>query len=125
MGFNVGDKVKRDGNSIVWTIMEEDSISAKSRLEADFGHGLISSQWVDWLDLLKNYTFVMNSNGKDDSDDQLDWFSGLISLPEGLSIDLDKLKTQEECYHDFQKYTGLRESYEFCTKCNIKRPWEP
>ncbi len=123
MGFNIGDKVKQTGSPVIWTIVEEDTTNAKSRLEANFGNGLMSSQWVGWHDLLKNYTFVANSNNND-KDDQLDWF-GNWTLPEGYSVDIDKLKKQEECYHNFQKYIGLRESYEFCTKCNIKRPWEP
>ena len=29
--------------------------------------------------------------------------------------------SKEYCYHDWKKYTGFNETYEYCTKCDGKR----
>lgn len=34
----------------------------------------------------------------------------------------DESEKKDNCYHSWHNYTGLRESYEYCSKCPATRP---
>ena len=122
--YNIGDKVREKKGKIVWTIAEFDSLISRARLECNLGHGSYGSQWVSTLNLINNWDIVAqsSSNTPDTKLFNNDWF-GNWELPES---DTSKEKTKKpECWHEFKKYVGLNESYEFCTKCDEKRPHNP
>jgi hypothetical protein len=36
-------------------------------------------------------------------------------------IDPNDLQTNTKCDHEWKKYTGLKEEFEYCSKCDVKR----
>lgn len=52
--------------------------------------------------------------------------TGLIPPSEWRSIhDLEIISVPDKtglCWHDWKKYTGFTEQYEYCSKCDEKRP---
>lgn len=36
----------------------------------------------------------------------------------------DKENKQIKCWHLWKKYVGFNEKYEFCDKCDLKKPYE-
>lgn len=41
-----------------------------------------------------------------------------INLPEGLRVDIDKLRS---CSHKWKRYTGFLDEYEYCEVCDAKK----
>lgn len=100
---------------LIWEVVSYDPTSDVLTIQHDFGNGMLSWRAISSVDLLNSYVKV-DKNGNEE--DQLDWFGlGMDNLPVG---DQDNLK-QYQCYHDFKEYVGLRESYKFCTKCDLKK----
>lgn len=60
----------------------------------------------------KNYNVQMQ-------DDEEDFFA--FSIPNEYIIDEKYYWMKEECDHKWKSYTGLRESFEYCEKCDIKK----
>jgi len=50
-------------------------------------------------------------------------FNDVLVRLRGVVAGLDgtKKKKLKVCNHDWKEYTGIRESYKFCTKCDAKR----
>lgn len=103
--YNVGDKVKYKAYPIwTYTITHIDRTTDEFTLECPAVKCKLSA-----YDLLTYYIKV----GSDE--DQLDIF-GTPYLPTGKDND------KKHCYHDWVKYVGLRETYEYCKLCDEKRP---
>jgi hypothetical protein len=112
--MKIGDKIKlKHNSSLVWIIKEEDNVLYKTRLESLDG-GV--TQWVKQYQLITEYVMVEEAEKSPQLNFYNSW-SGTYDneLPKG------KEDNKPYCYHNYQKYYGLKENYEFCTKCDEKR----
>lgn len=114
MKLNDYVKSKDNPNSLVWRIIE---------LCYDYyvlqwkGNGSSVSMRVTGDELNSNYIKVNIYGEEIEEDPQFNLFED-FQLVSGNQPKLD----QDLCYHEYILYTGLRESYEFCVKCDKKRP---
>ena len=117
--MKIGDVVQEISTGIIWTI-EVKSFKQEKYLI----HSLIDySEYrtVPLADLMTSYIKI-GLDGKvheTEEDTQMDWFAmspdWILPVPKGQDV---------YCNHTWVKYTGLREVYEFCSKCDAKKEIE-
>ena len=112
--MKVGDRIHDNVDStIIWTITSEKPSMGEVLAEykrKDHNGIHVHVRLITYKELFNNYTKV---------DTSFDWSSGYptADLPTGIN----KKPSQEECYHDYVKYVGFNEVYEFCKICDKKR----
>lgn len=66
----------------------------------------------------------MNDN-KNNTNDQLELPMGMYDYYyDEYQKTHNNSKTQEACWHTWKEYIGFTEKYKFCTKCDLKKPYE-
>lgn len=104
--FKIGDKVKRHAGNIEWTIEGYVSLTDEWVLK----HGSAEIK-VDTKDLYLNYEYSSGNT------------SVFKNLPNGYTTVDELEKKKEHCWHEWVLYTGLRERYYYCQKCDEKKEY--
>jgi hypothetical protein len=121
--MKIGDNVRLKGYpaGIVWRITGQDT---NYRLLLEWCNSqtlFISSKWIDVEDLKDNYVKV----DKDGNQlDMYDWMTYLPGVPSDSPSPLrgsGSFQFIVDCTHEWKEYTGLREVYKYCTKCDAKK----
>ena len=118
--FKVGERIREKKGKVVWVVIENNNTNLHSRLECNLGNGSVGSLWVSYTKLHNDWELAA-TNLSFFGDDDLDWFTG---LPTGIKQEKPPVE-KKVCYHNWSRYVGLNETYEFCTQCDEKRKWEP
>ena len=105
MGIHIGGKYKlvRHPQQPIGTAKQWNS-NKEILIEWDSGTLIPPSEWYS-EDMFTNGTFVEIKNGH-----------GMYGYTGDYGHDFDA-----GCSHDWVDYTGLRFSYQFCKKCDLKR----
>lgn len=114
---NIGLKFRCKKTNNIYKCIFYDNQNDRYTLQFGDPRGAHWTLTIHAKDLINNYTRV-DENEKD----LFDFLNGgwEPNLPVGQSNN-----SNTECIHDWKKYVGFKETYEFCNKCDKKRSWEP
>ena len=104
--MNYGEKIKELSSGDIWVIKDYDLPADRYKIEREISPYSKMSIWITSMELNLQYEFIER-----DIEAQLE-----------LPIGNNNFQLMDCRYsHDWKRYNGFREVYEYCSRCDAKR----